>query len=96
MKEESFYTPIDESTAIFVLPVLPIVPPLVALSRKNLFDAQDERRKQAAAADKAREVAVEEAVARIQRQMEESMSEAYRCDAASVFDTRRFSWNAVQ
>ncbi|CAM9333908.1 unnamed protein product [Sphacelaria rigidula] len=50
----------------------------LALSRKNLFDAQDERRKQAAAADKAREVAVEEAVARIQRQMEESMSEAYR------------------
>lgn len=51
---------------------------LPALSRKSLFDAKDEARKQAAAADKAREVAVEEAVARIQRQMEESMSEVYR------------------
>ncbi|CAM9090655.1 unnamed protein product [Hapterophycus canaliculatus] len=50
----------------------------LALSRKNLFMAKDEARKQAAASDKAREAAVEEAVTRVNRQVEESMSEMYR------------------
>lgn len=43
-----------------------------------MFEAKDESRKQAAAADKAREAAVEEAVSRVNRQVEESMSETYR------------------
>ncbi|CAM9178368.1 unnamed protein product [Scytosiphon promiscuus] len=50
----------------------------LALSRKSLFAAKDESRKQAAASDKAREAAVEEAVTRVNRQVEESMSETYR------------------
>lgn len=43
-----------------------------------MFEAKDESRKQAAASDKAREAAVEEAVSRVNRQVEESMSETYR------------------
>ncbi len=43
-----------------------------------MFEAKDESRKQAAASDKAREAAVEEAVARVNRQVEESMTENYR------------------
>lgn len=49
-----------------------------ALSRRSVFEAKDESRKQAAAADKAREAAVEEAVSRVNRQVEEGMSENYR------------------
>lgn len=60
-----------------VLRVIPVWSP-PALSRKSLFGVKDEARKQAAEAEKAREAAVEEAVARVQRQMEESLSESYR------------------
>lgn len=51
---------------------------LSALSRKSVFEAKDETRKQAAALEKAREAAVEEAVSRVRRQVEESMSETFR------------------
>lgn len=46
-----------------------------------MFEAKDESRKQAAASEKAKEAAVEEAVSRINRQVEDSMSENYRCCA---------------
>lgn len=49
-----------------------------------MFDAKGEARKQAGEAEKAREAAVEEAVQRAQRQMEEGMSEAYRYGAGDV------------
>lgn len=40
---------------------------------------KDDARRQAAESEKARELAVEEAVTRVRRQVEESMSENYRC-----------------
>lgn len=40
--------------------------------------AKDDARRQAAESEKTRELAVEEAVARVRRQLEESMSENYR------------------
>ena len=51
-----------------------------ALLHKSLFEAKDDSRKQAAEAEKAKEVAVEEAVSRAKRQVDESMSETYRWD----------------
>lgn len=51
---------------------------LSALSRRSLFEAKDESRKQSAESEKAKEAAVEEAVTRVKRQVEESMSETYR------------------
>lgn len=59
------------------------------MSRKSLIDGKDDARKQAAAAEKAREAAVEEVVARGQRQVEESVSETYRCFEAN--HTRLFT-----
>lgn len=75
------------SSTILAYPLTPPVSPLpnalwallrVALSRRSLFEAKDESRKQAAESDKAKEAAVEEAVTRVKRQVEESMSETYR------------------
>ena len=40
---------------------------------------KDDARRQAAESEKTRELAVEEAVARVRRQVEESMNENYRC-----------------
>lgn len=48
------------------------------MSRRSLFEAKDDSRKQAAESEKAKEAAVEEAVTRVKRQVEESMSETYR------------------
>lgn len=53
-----------------------------ALSRRSLFEAKDESRKKAAESEKAKEAAVEEAVTRVKRQVEESMSETYRYKAS--------------
>lgn len=49
-----------------------------AVSNKSLFEAKDDARRRAAAAEKAKEAAVEEAVSRVQLQVEESMSENFR------------------
>ena len=48
---------------------------------------KDDARRQAAESEKAKELAVEEAVTRVRRQLEESMSENYRCACVCVFST---------
>lgn len=58
-----------------------------ALLQKSLFEAKDDSRKQAAEAEKAKEAAVEEAVSRVQLQVDKSMSETYRWDTKLRFVT---------
>lgn len=71
--------PLPPSLNRILTPIFnPRVFPAAASSQRSVFEAKDESRKQAAASDKAKEAAVEEAVARVNRQVEESMSENYR------------------